>query len=139
MNTCAFAAALAVAAPQPAWADELAQMLHAPADAAPPTVNPAVSYELNFSLEKGSDLPDLLLEAGVNPDDIAAATRLAAGHDGGRAGCYIKVAISKALREKTFKVQRVTLLTETSKTVMERRKGELMISASGARRRSQIV
>ena len=132
--------ALAIAAPQIARADELTHLLLAPATTTRPTITPAVSFELKFRLAQQSDLPDLLLQAQVNSDDIVTATKLAAGHDGGPEGCYVKIAVSKPLGEKAFRLQRVTLVTETSQTVMERRNGALTISATLPRSdRSRIV
>lgn len=133
------AAALAVLQPQLATAEESAQLLLAPATSSPPAVNLAVTFELKFQLAQDSDLVDQLLQAGIDPDDIAAATHLAAGHDGGRTGCFVKLSVSKALNDKAFRLQRMTLTTEASQTVMERRKGELAISATGARKPSAIV
>lgn len=131
--------ALAILAPRIAHAEETATFLRAPAKASPPAVSFAVTYELRFQVANEAELPDLLLQAGVNPDDIAAASRLAAGHLGGSAGGFVKVSVSKTIHDKEFSLQRVTLMTETSQTVMERRKGELTISATGARKRSNLV
>jgi len=133
------AAALAIATPQLAAAKEAAPLLIAPATSSRPPVNLAVTFELRFQLAQGSDLADQLLQAGIDPDDIAAATQLAAGHDGGRAGCFVKVTVSRAVHDQEFRLQRVTLMTESSQTVMERRKGALAISATGARKGFTIV
>jgi hypothetical protein len=135
-------AAAAIAAPQIARADEPPSFLRAPVAAAAPAVSLAVDYEFNFRLAHGRDLANRLVEAGVDVDDAAAADRLAAGHDQcGPSGCYVKVAISKDSTSGRFTLQRVTLLTKTSQTVLERRHGALAISATGARtaKRSGLV
>ena len=139
LGACLLAAA-AIVAPQSARADQAADFVRAPATSSLPSINLAVSYEFNFRVAGESDLSDLLLQAGVSSDDVVAAARLAAGHVGGSSGCYAKVSVTKLLHESAFRLQRVSLMTETTQTVMERRKGELTISTTGARnKRSGII
>jgi hypothetical protein len=132
-------AAAAISLPQVARADQPPPFLRAPAAAAVPAVSLAVDYEIKFRLLPGRDLANLLVDAGVNVDDAAAADRLATGHD--RGGCYVTISLTKGSATDGLRLQRVTLLTETVRTVMERRHGELTISATGARtaKRSGLV
>lgn len=128
---CLLAAALLPT--QAASADDR-PFLRAPASQGSLPVKLAVAFELRFHLAAGGDLEAMLVQADVDADDAAAAARLAAGTASDTAsGCYVKIAITKSLNGNGFRIERLTLLTEASQTVMERRGGELTVSASGAR------
>lgn len=125
--------ALSVAAlllPSAACAKESAQFLNAPAIATAPAPKLAVQYELKLRLPEGRGLARLLLDAGVDRDDAAAAARLAAGHMGdGLGGCDVQVSISKGAGGTGFRLVRATLMTAARQTVIERRGAELTIAS----------
>ena len=131
--------AISVAAmllPGAAYAGESAQFLNAPASAAAPAPKLAVQYELKLRLPEGRGLARLLLDAGVDRDDAAAAARLAAGHMGDAlGGCDVQVSISGAARGTGFRLVRATLMTAASQTVIERRGTELTIASEVAARK----
>jgi hypothetical protein len=137
ITTACLAAAFAV--PQAAQAEEAPPLARAPATTTPPAVTLAVSYELKFRLPAGTALAELLMQAGVDADDSTAADRLSAGHDAG--GGFVRVSISKPLGSNDYRLQRLTLMTDSSQTVMERRDGALAISSTGspAKRRNTLV
>jgi len=129
-----FVAALLL--PSAAIAKESAQFLNTPAIATAPVAKLAVQYELKLRLPEGRGLARLLLDAGVDRDDAAAAARLAAGHLGsGAGGCDIQLSISKAAGGSGFALIRATLMTEASRTVIERRGAELTIASETAARK----
>jgi hypothetical protein len=104
--------------------------LIAPASSAAPAPELAALYELKLRLAEGRGLARLLLDAGVNRDDAAAAARLAAGNLGDAlGGCTAKVEISRAVEGGGFKLERVTLLTQAGATIIERRQGKLTIAS----------
>jgi hypothetical protein len=128
----AFGAA-ALIVPAAAHAGEAAQFLRAPATAAAPAVKVAVQYHLKLSLPQGRGLARLLLDAGVDRDDAAAAARVAAGHLGdGSGGCDVEVSITRAAGSGEFKLVRATLMTSNGRTVIERRGAELRIASESA-------
>lgn len=137
INTACLAAAFAV--PQAAQAEEAPPFVRAPATTTPPAVTLAVSYELKFRLPEGTTLAELLMQAGVDADVSTAAGRLAAGHDAG--GGFVRVSITKPLGSRDYRLQRLTLMTDSSQTVMERRDGALAISSTGrpAKRLNTLV
>jgi hypothetical protein len=115
--------------PGAAYAGETARFLNAPASAAAPAVKLAVEYDLKLRLPEGRGLARLLLDAGVDRDDAAAAARLAAGHLGDRSGgCDVQVSITRAAAGG-FKLVRATLVTNATRTVIERRGAELAIAS----------
>jgi hypothetical protein len=116
--------------PTAAYAGESAQFLKAPANAAAPAVKLAVQYELTLRLPQGRGLARLLLDAGVDRDDAAAAARLAAGHMGdGFGGCDVKVSIAKVADGSGFKLVRATLMSVAGQTVIERHGAGLTIAS----------
>lgn len=118
-----------------ARAGETAQFLNAPATAAAPAVKLAVQYDLKLKLPEGRGLARLLLDAGVDRDDAAAAARVAAGHLGdGTGGCDVQVSITRA-STGGYKLIRATLMTNASRTVIERRGAELTIASESATRK----
>lgn len=87
-------------------------------------------------MPEGHGLARLLLDAGVDRGDAAAAARLAAGHlGGGRGGCDVQVSISRAAGGAGFTLVRATLMTEAGQTVIERRGTELKIASEIAARK----
>jgi hypothetical protein len=118
-------------APSVASAAEKGQFLNAPVSSASPAPRLAVQYELKLRLPEGRGLARLLLDAGVNSEDAGAAARLAAGHLGdGLGGCDVKVAISRSVGDRGYRLDRVTLFTLGDQTVIERRRGELTIAST---------
>jgi hypothetical protein len=123
-------AVVALLTPVAAYAGETAQFLKAPASAAAPAVKLAVQYELTLRLPQGRGLARLLLDAGVDRDDAAAAARLAAGHMGdGLGGCDAKVSIAKAADGSGFRLVRATLMSVAGQTVIERHGAGLTIAS----------
>jgi hypothetical protein len=117
-------------APGLAGAEEVSPLLHTPSAKAAPQPKLATLFALKLRLPEGRGLARLLLDAGVNRDDAAAAARLAAGHLGdGLGGCDAKVEISRVMQGSGFRLERVELLTQAGQTVIERRQGELMIAS----------
>lgn len=113
-----------------AGAAETAKFLNAPASAARPVPKLAVQYGLKLHLPEGRGLARLLLDAGVNQDDAAAAAKLAAGHLGdGSGGCQATVSISRGADGAGFRLERVQLYTQAEQTVIEWRNGELAIAS----------
>jgi hypothetical protein len=128
----AFAAA-PLMMPAAAHAGETARFLNAPATAVAPAVKVAVQYDLKLRLPQGRGLARLLLDAGVDRDDAAAAARLAAGHLGdGSGGCDVEVSITRAVGSGEFKLVRAMLMTSAGRTVIERRGAELRIASESA-------
>ncbi len=128
-RTCVLFVA-AVLLPSAAFASERAHFLNAPATATAPAPNLAVQYELKLRLPDGRGLARLLLDAGVDSDDAAAAARLAAGHMGaGLGGCDVQVSISRGAGGTGFRLVRATLMTTARQTVIERRGAELTIAS----------
>lgn len=134
-------AALALLMPGAAGAADLAPLLVAPAVKAPPQTKMAVLYALKLKLPQGRGLAQLLLQAGVNQSDASAAARLAAGHLGdGSGGCDANVEISRDASAGGLRLERVELLTQAGRTVIERRRGELTVSSQqGAGKNSRLV
>lgn len=119
--------------PTAAHGGETAHFLNAPATEAAPAVKLAVEYDLKLRLPASRGLARLLLDAGVDRDDAAAAARLAAGHLGdGSGGCDVQVSIARAAGEGGFKLIRATLMTNAGRTVIERRGAELTIASESA-------
>ena len=105
-------------------------LLVAPASSAPPAPEQAALYKLKLHLAEGRGLARLLLDAGVNRDDAAAAARLATGNLGdGLGGCTAKVEVSRNVEGSGFRLERVTLVTEAGATIIERRQGKLRIAS----------
>jgi hypothetical protein len=127
----AFVGLAGAVAPTAAGAAETAQFLNAPVTAAPPAPKLAVQYELKLRLPEGRGLARSLLDAGVDRDDAAAAARLAAGHLGdGQSGCDVRIAISRSVDGGGYRLDRVTLFSSVSQTVIERRRGELTVAST---------
>lgn len=120
----------ALLVPSAAHGDETAQLLKAPASAGAPAVKLAVEYDLKLKLPEGRGLARQLLDVGVDRDDAASAARLAAGHLGdGAGGCEVQVSIARSAGSGGFKLVRATLMTNASRTVIERRGAELTIAS----------
>jgi hypothetical protein len=101
------------------------------APAAPKSPAPVLAnlFEVKFRLPAGRGLARYLLEIGVDQKDAAEAARLAAGHLGdGAGGCVAKVAISRPLTGASLTVERVTLVTQSDRTVIDRRDGALVVT-----------
>lgn len=129
-------AALVLLAPGASFAGETARFINAPARIAAPAAELAVQYELKLKLPEGRGLARLLLDAGVNHDDAAAAARLAAGHLGdGLGGCAVNASVSKPTNSSGLRLVRATVTTEAGRMVIERRGTELMIAAETAARK----
>jgi hypothetical protein len=133
--------ALALLIPGAAGAADLAPLLVAPAVKAPPQTKMAVLYALKLKLPEGRGLARLLLQAGVDQSDAAAAAKLAAGHLGdGSGGCDANVEISRDATAGGLRLERVELLTRAGRTIIERRQGELTVaSQQGAGNNSRLV
>jgi hypothetical protein len=137
---CALAALALALAHGAASAAEPQPFLLAPSSSAPPAPELAAVYALKLRLSEGRGLARLLLDAGVNRDDAAAAARLAAGNVGaGPGGCTAKVEISRGVEGRGYKLERVTLLTDAGATVIERRRGKLAIASQTGAARPRLV
>jgi hypothetical protein len=120
----------ALLVPSAAYGGETARFLNAPASAAAPAVKFAVEYDLKLKLPDGRGLARQLLDVGVDRDDAASAARLAAGHLGdGGGGCEVQVSIARSADSGGFKLVRATVMTNASRTVIERRGTELTIAS----------
>jgi hypothetical protein len=141
MTVRRLSALAALLLPGAAYAGETARFLNAPATSAAPAIKLAVQYDLKLRLPEGRGLARLLLDAGVDREDAAAAARLAAGHMGdGAGGCEVQVSITKAPDAGESRLVRATLMTSASRTVIERRGAELTIaSQSEARKFPRLV
>jgi hypothetical protein len=127
-------------APGIASAAEAPPFVLAPAASPAPAPELATLFELKLSRPVGKGLARQLLDAGVNRDDAAAAARLAAGHMGdGLGGCDAKIEISRGVEGSGFKLERVTLLTQAALTTIERRNGELTITAQTGAGKLRLV
>lgn len=116
-----------------AAAQESAQFILAPATAALAVPKLAVQYQLELRLPEGRGLARVLLDAGVNQDDAAAAARLAAGHLGdGAGGCSARVSVTRSVGDDGYRLVRVMLSSDASQTVIERRGGELTVASNAA-------
>jgi hypothetical protein len=135
------AAVVALFIPVAANAGEAAAFVNAPATAAAPAVKLAVQYELKLRLPQGQGLARLLLDAGVDRDDAAAAAKLAAGHLGdGDGGCDVAVSVVRAAGAGGFTLVRATLMTNVARTVIERHGPSLTIASdSPARKFPRLV
>jgi hypothetical protein len=110
--------------------------LNAPAVAGSPLPKLAAQFQLKLNLPEGKGLARLLIDAGVNQVDAAAAAKLAAGHLGaGAGGCQARVSVEQSA-DGIFSVVRVQLVTDAHETVIERRGAELMISSDTPTRRA---
>ena len=137
---CAITAFALLLAHGAAFAAEPQPFLLAPASSAPPAPELAAIYALKVRLSEGRGLTRLLLDAGVNRDDAAAAARLAAGSLGaGLGGCTAKVEISRGVERSGFKLERVTLLTDAGATIIERRQGKLAIASQTGAAKPRLV
>jgi hypothetical protein len=119
--------------PAASHAGEAARFLNAPAAAAAPAVKLAVQYELKLRLPEGHGLARLLLDAGVDRDDAAAAAKLAAGHLGD-GGCDVEVSVVRAAGAGGFTLVRATLMTNAARTVIERHGSSLTIASDSPAR-----
>jgi hypothetical protein len=118
------------AVPSAAGAAEHAIFLNAPAIGGSPAPKLAVQFQLKLRLPEGRGLARMLLDAGVNQDDAAAAARLAAGHLGaGSGGCQAMVSVERNAQGGASSLVRVQLITDTRLTVIERRGTELTIAS----------
>jgi hypothetical protein len=101
-----------------------------PVVTSPAPTRTAGVFELGLRLPEGRGLARLLLDAGIDRDDAAAAARLGAGHLGdGLGGCSAKVTVSRSLDGRSFRLERVVLQSAAGQAVMERRGGELALLA----------
>lgn len=117
-------------------AAENPMFLNAPAVAGSPLPKLAAQFQLKLNLPEGKGLARLLIDAGVNQVDAAAAAKLAAGHLGaGAGGCQARVSVEQSA-DGIFSVVRVQLVTDAHETVIERRGAELMISSDTPTRRA---
>ena len=117
-------------APGTGAAENLAPMFHVPSARVPSKPKLAVLFALKLRLPQGRGLARLLLDAGVNRDDAAAAARLAAGHLGDGSGdCNATAEVSQGMDGNGFRLDRVELQTEAGRTTIERRQGELTIAS----------
>lgn len=120
-----------------AIAAEHAIFLNAPAAAGAPVPKLAAQFHLKLHLPEGKGLARLLLDAGVNPEDAAAAAKLAAGHLGaGAGGCEATVSIERGANGGTFSLVRVQLSTDTRQAVIERHGAELTLASDTPTSRS---
>ena len=93
----------------------------------------AAQFELKLMLREGKGLARQLIDAGVDQKDAAAAARLAAGHLGdGDGGCFANVSIARDTATGEFSLVRVTVMTNSDRTIIERRDGELAIASQAA-------
>nr|NUR38306.1 hypothetical protein [Sphingomonas sp.] len=128
--------AAAMVVPAASHAGETGRFLNAPAAAAAPAVKLAVQYELKLRLPEGHGLARLLLDAGIDREDAAAAAKLAAGHLGdGSGGCDVQVSIARAAGTGGFTLVRATLMTNAARTVIERRGPDLTIASDAPARK----
>lgn len=125
------AVASALMAPGVARAAELRPLVLAPAPQNAPPVVLAVSFEMKLYLRDGKDLADLLLEAGVDKGDTAAAAELALDRIKPGTGSFVRLSVSRSAENVGLRLQRLTIVDETDQTVVERRQGKLKITASG--------
>jgi hypothetical protein len=141
MTVRRLSALAALLLPSAAYAGETARFLNAPAASAAPAIKLAVQFDLKLRLPEGRGLARVLLDAGVDREDAAAAARLAAGHMGdGSGGCDVQVSVTKAADAGGLRLVRATLMTNASRTVIERRGAELTIaSQSEARKFPRLV
>jgi hypothetical protein len=117
-------------APGAGAAENLAPLFHAPSAKVPSKPKFAVLVALKLRLPEGRGLARLLLDAGVNRDDAAAAARLAAGHLGdGHGGCDATAEVSEGMDGNGLRLERVELQTQAGRTTIERREGELTIAS----------
>lgn len=113
-----------------ALAAEPAVFRNAPAIAGSPAPKLAVQFQLKLYLPEGKGLARLLLDAGVNQDDAAAAAKLAAGRLGaGQGGCEATVSIQRGADGGGFNLVRVQLSTDARQTVIERRGAQLTLTS----------
>ncbi len=140
--TCALALGL-LAAPGGAIAADLPPPIPVPVTQPPPMSRLAGVFELQLRLPEGRGLAKALLQMGVDREDAATAARLAAGHLGdGNGGCQVKVAISRPIEGRGYRLEGVVLTTQAERTSIIRRAGalELIPAAKGpASRRADLV
>lgn len=123
----AVAALMLQIAAAPAMASD-APMLLTPSTFVPPSPRLAGLFDLELRLPEGRGLVRLLLDAGVDGKDAAAAARAAAGHLGdGSGGCNVRVALSRPAEGGGFSLQRIVLMTAGGQTIIERRAGSLTV------------
>jgi hypothetical protein len=123
-------------AAESACASETARFLNAPASAIAPAAASAVQYELDLRLRGSSGFMQVLLEAGIDRDDVANASRLASDqlrHDSSR--CDVKVSISRPIGRDAFRLVRVMLTSEAGQIVIERRGADLVLASKAAARK----
>jgi hypothetical protein len=133
-------AAASLAIPGSAHADQTARLINAPATAQAPAVKLAVQYQLKLHLPEGRGLARLLLDAGVDREDAAAAARLAAGHLGdGHGGCEAQISVSRAPDGEGFRLVRAMLTTGVEQTIIERRGSDLTVAAERPTRKTPVV
>lgn len=102
----------------------------------------AATFEVALQLPDGRWLARQLIELGVSDLDAGEAAKLAVGHLGqDSGGCTAKVVISQPVGGDSLQLDRLTLVTATDQTVLERRNGILSLVDSAQRfsRRSRIA
>ena len=92
----------------------------------------AAVFELKVHLAEGRGLEGLLLDAGIDASDAAAAASLATGQVGDNDGCFGTVSISKGADGRQLRIVRVSLTTDRERTVIERHGGELTVASRTA-------
>jgi hypothetical protein len=106
-----------------------------PETKAPPPTKVAVLFAFKVHLPEGRGLAKALLDLGVDQTDAAAAAKVAAGHLGdGHGGCDAKIEISRVMSASGYRLERVSLVTQASKSTIERRSGELTLTGDRASR-----
>lgn len=138
----AFALGLLIA-PGATSAADLPPPIPVPVTQPPPLSRLAGVFELQLRLPEGRGLAKALLQMGVDREDAAMAARLAAGHLGdGLGGCQVKVAISRPIEGRGYRLEGLVLTTQAERTSIMRRGGslELIPAAKGpATRRADLV
>lgn len=93
----------------------------------------ALAYALKLQLPEGKGLARALIQIGVNQSDAAAAAKLAAGRLGeSSGGCEARVELVPAVDGSGLTLERASLVTRLSRTVIERRGSELAIASEQA-------
>ena len=133
--------ALTASVPAEARGRDLPPFLNAPAREETPKLTMAVVLEMKLHVTDSSALTALLVQAGVTVEDADAAAQLASKDTQLAKGpCDLKIAVSKHFASPEFRLERMTVWTASRQTVIERRGGELAITAgAGGPRKSPPI